>query len=201
MLQQHARDIVAVMSALASRQSSLCFAALAGARHFEQQRHYPADDAVDAVHGTEFYYHAHAQGLKAFAEHGHFHVFVRSRPGKNFHHLVGISLDDYGMPVRFFLTNQWVTGENWADGQKLEPMIRSFACKVRGRLAPVARWLTAMVHLYQPQILRLHQQRDQWFAGRLRAVGDRDEVLQSRRHQIVAQCRIQLPQRLALAQT
>lgn len=199
-MQQHARDIVAVMSALASRQSSLCFAALAGARCFELWRHYPGNDAVDATHGTEFYYHAHDDGLRAFDEHGHFHVFARSRGGRDFHHLIGISLDRLGMPQRLFLTNQWVTGETWIDARRSVPMIRGFVCEMSGRLAPVSRWLTAMVHLYEPQIVALHHKRDQWFSAQLDRHQHRDKVLQSRRHQVVAQKRIHLPAQLALAQ-
>lgn len=197
-MQQHARDIVAVMSRLAARQSSLSFAALAGASKFEVWRHYPNNDAIDPIHGTEFYYHAHADDLKAFDEHGHFHVFVRSRQRKTFHHLIGISLDHYGMPTRLFLTNQWVTGETWIQAKAIQPLRASFACNVSGRVAPVARWITAMVHLYAPQIEALHQSRDRWFAGQMQKIGDRHKVLQSRRHQVVAQKRIDLPARLAL---
>jgi hypothetical protein len=200
MIQQHARDIVAVMSRLAARQSSLSVAALAGAKRFEHGRHYPSNDAVDAVHGTEFYYHAHADGLRAFQEHGHFHVFVRTAKATRFHHLVGISLDSYGMPTRLFLTNQWVTGEAWVNARAIRPLLGRFACRASGRLAPVARWITAMVHVYAPQIEALHQQRDRWFAEQMQTIGDRHKVLQSRRHQVVAQQRVYLPRQLASMQ-
>lgn len=196
--EQYARDIVAVMSRLASRGSSLNFAALAGASQFEQWRHYPGGDAIDATHGTEFYYHAHSDALRAFEEHGHFHVFVRTHGGKRFHHLIGISLNFYGIPSRLFLTNRWVTGETWVDSSVIRPLLSSFACEVPGRLAPVARWLTAMVHLYMPEIEALHAQRDSWYEKQMRSIGHRDKVLTSCRHQVVAQKKIDLPGRLLL---
>lgn len=192
-MHEHARDIVAVMSRLAQRQSSLSFAALGGARQFEVWRHYPQKDATDVRHSTEFYYHAHDHVQRAFEEHGHFHVFARTKNGSQFHHLIGISLDRFGMPQRLFLTNQWVTGESWVNAQTVRPLLASFVCKVSGRHAPIARWITAMVQLYRPQIESLHQDRDQWFARQMQKANDRDKVLQSKRHQIVAQKKINLP--------
>lgn len=195
-----AQDIIRVMSQLSVRQSNLCFAALAGAQHFKQWQHYPANDATDATHGTEFYYHAHAEDMKAFEEHGHFHVFARTRRNKAFHHVVGISLSDVGMPVKLFLTNRWVTGETWVDAAAIEPLVHSFVCERTGRLAPVARWITAMVSLYGDDIMRLHHRRDRWLQAQLARGRPRDEILEARRHQVVASMDIDLVRRLARVQ-
>lgn len=192
----HKAQVVKVMADYASLGSNLCIAALAGAQQFRVWRHYPSNDATDVDHQTEFYYHAHAPDDRAFDEHGHFHVFSRSRGGQKFHHIVGISLDNFGMPGRLFLTNQWVTGEDWISAKAIGPMVRRFECGVPGRLAPVSRWITAMVHLFADDILQLHFKRECWWSGRCARGQDPRSILESRRFQVVAQARINLVKRL-----
>ena len=98
-----------VMQRLAHQRSNLSIAALCGARQFIQWQHYPARDAVDATHHSEFYYHAHNGAQHSHDEHGHFHVFTRPGGRQRFHHLIGVSMNPKGLPTRLFLTNQWVT--------------------------------------------------------------------------------------------
>jgi hypothetical protein len=203
-----AHEIVRVMSQLAARGSSLCVASLAGAAAFKEWRHYPANDAVDAVHGTEFYYHAHSANERLPDEHGHFHVFVRPRSAKNFHHIVAISLNAVGLPTRLFLTNQWVTGESWVSAQRMTPLVTGFECRLSGRLSPVASWITAMVRVYREEILSLHEQREAWSLGSS-AAGVSDTVkhtkgaramkrglLSDQRFHVIAEQNINLPKRL-----
>lgn len=158
-----ARTIISVQAALASRGTHLASAALAGARSFVEWEHYPHDDYVDRDHGTEFYYHAHEAARRMPDEHGHFHVFTRHADGR-FRHLTGISLDSRGYATRLFTTNRWVTDEAWAPTPEMRPAVDSFALRSSGRLAPVARWLEAMVHFYRPLIIDLLEERDVWLA-------------------------------------
>lgn len=192
----HARAIARVMSSYAEHGINLSVAALAGSERFFEWRHYPNNDAVDAEHATEFYYHAHEKSERLANEHGHFHVFVRPKGGRRFHHVIGISLDPLGVPIRLFLTNQWVTGESWIDTEQMLPHLRRFECSIRGRLAPVARWITGMVHLYGDEIAGLHRSRDRWLIARCRR-GDRRQQLSDRTHHIVVQKRIDLFRRLS----
>lgn len=192
----HARAIARVMAAYAERGTHLSAAALAGSRTFAQWQHYPSNDAVDAHHGTEFYYHAHAQSERLPNEHGHFHVFVRSHGARRFHHLIGISMNPLGVPIRLFLTNQWVTGEAWVGAEKILPRLNRFECTLRGRLAPVARWITGMVHLYHQDIAGLHRNRDRWHLGHTRNGNDRRH-LSDQTHHIVAQQRVDFFRRLS----
>lgn len=196
--QEHARAITRVMSTLAERGTNLGVAALAGSKSFIEWQHYPINDAVDALHDTEFYYHAHAKSERLTNEHGHFHVFVRTQAGRRFHHLIGISLDTRGVPIRLFLTNQWVTGESWIDSKKMLPLLARFECAVRGRMAPVSRWITGMVQIYGQEIAALHRDRDQWHADHCWQ-GDRRGHLLNRRWHIVTQKKIDLFRRLSEA--
>ncbi len=151
--------LVQIQMSYASRGSSLAAAALAGSREFVEWKHYPRGDFVDSENRSEFYYHAHAEKERAAGEHGHFHVFTRLESG-GFVHLVGISLDDRGHATRLFTTNRWVTGEAWAPASEMEPLVRNFAVRGRGRLAPVARWIEALVCLYADTIIELIRERD-----------------------------------------
>jgi hypothetical protein len=81
-----------------------------------------------------------------------------------------------------FLTNQWVTGEHWAAPQQLELALHRFDCQLRGRLSPVSRWISAMVHLYRPDIQALHQRRFRWH--RQQITGSRSHLTDRRWHVI-----------------
>ncbi|MFA9218673.1 MAG: hypothetical protein ACEQSK_16435, partial [Sphingomonadaceae bacterium] len=152
--------------------SNLTLAALAGARRFAPYRHYPQQDLVDTVHRTRFFYHGHPATQAAHDEHGHFHLFVEhDAPGAakdtpGFSHLVGLSLDSRGQPLRWFTTNRWVTGESWCAATRLQAMLPAIQWSSHGRLAPVARWLTAMVALFAADIALLLRQRDELLAQR-----------------------------------
>lgn len=196
---EHAKSIVEVMAAYARQGSNLCLAARAGARSFQEWIHYPANDAVDAVHQTEFYYHTHAKAELADDEHGHFHIFSRPQNNTCFHHLIAISLNPLGRPTRLFLTNQWVTGEVWLSDREITPLIDRFNCHISGRLAPVSRWISSMVGLFAEDICLLHQQRVQWLDQGALNADERVLRLQSQDHHIVAQAPIDLERSVARA--
>jgi hypothetical protein len=140
------------------RGRNLAWAAMAGASRMTPGRHYPEHDVQDSAHHSRFYYHAHpidgGQG-----EHGHFHVFhVREAA---FYHLAALSLDPQGRPMRWFTTNRWVTGEVWPAPHDLGDLVRCFAVRTKGKMAPVAAWLQAMFALYRDDIVRLLEEREQ----------------------------------------
>jgi len=189
-----------VMQRLAHQRSNLSIAALCGAQQFFQWQHYPAHDAVDSTHNSEFYYHTHSGAQHSDDEHGHFHVFTRPGGRHRFHHLIGISMNQRGLPSRLFLTNQWVTGEHWAPPQRLESALQKFHCQLQGRLSPVSRWISAMVHLYRPEIRALHQRRYRWHQ-RLYQTTDSRAHLRDRRCDVICEKRIDLIQTLDQAHT
>lgn len=137
---------------------SLAWAALAGHSVFQTLEHHPRRDVVDRAAGTRFFYHAHAVTGEDLQEHGHFHLFREHAQG--FSHLAALSLDAQGRPLRWFCTNQWVTGERWWPASRWRTGVEGFDVHTRGRLSPVARWLTAMVRLYREELLDLLHERD-----------------------------------------
>lgn len=80
--------------------------------------------------------------------------------GDPWSHLVAISMDAAGNPVRFFTTNRWVTGETWYPAADVVAMLDRF---VLGAIAPsplLNRWLTALLGLYRPHLADLMSRRD-----------------------------------------
>lgn len=142
----------------ARRGSSLAHAALGGSARFVEMAHYPRRDVSDPQTGNRFYYHAHRHGS---GEHGHFHLF-RFEPGTpRFVHLAALSLDHRGQPMQWFTTNQWVTGEHWLTAARVARALQQgFELRTHGRMAPVARWLGAMVRLFMADLVALIHARD-----------------------------------------
>jgi hypothetical protein len=150
---------------------------------FYEWNHYPEGDIYDHVTHSQYYYHAHPADLRG-GEHGHFHTFLRPKgmpPGIEpapipdlvlpededdiLSHLSGISMDPAGYPIRLFTTNRWVTGEIWYAAQDVVRMVDCFIIDHTRPSWPVNRWITAMLCLFQPQIVELVQERDRVVAG------------------------------------
>ncbi len=145
---------------------------------FYQWQHYPSGDVFDAETNAQYYYHAHPAGERK-PEHGHFHTFLRPkgmpkgmRPADVPHadapkgandklsHLIAISMDRPGYPVRLFTTNRWVTGEVWYHAKDVQAMLDRFVIDHARPSWPTNRWITAMVQLFRPQIEWLLDRRD-----------------------------------------
>jgi hypothetical protein len=75
-------------------------------------------------------------------------------------HLVAISLDLDGEPIRLFTTNRWVTGETWYRADDVIAMLDRFAIAAADPSAVRDRWLVAIMQLFRPQIAALLRQRD-----------------------------------------
>jgi hypothetical protein len=160
---------------------------LRGQGQFVKLAHYPKGDVFDRETHSQYYYHAHRDG-----EHGHFHCFLRA-PGmpegvspvpaegrdwpsgeKALAHLVAVSMDRFGAPIRLFTTNQWVTGETWYPGADVVRMVPRFAIDHASPNWATNRWLTALLRLFRPQIEALIAARDAALAAHRAAHPDTD---------------------------
>ncbi len=193
-LEQAALDAVQIPLRMAQAGRSMAELALCGAARFEPWRHYPAGDARDRDHGTQFYFHAH-EFPRSADEHGHFHLFLRDVDSGGFHHLIALAIDPVGRPLRWFSTNEWVTGETLVGAATLGPALHDFSLRQRGRLAPLARWLQGLVRLYADEIEQVLRERD----ARLQheaTILPLPSVLQDRQLDVLSQFEIDLPQRI-----
>ena len=161
---------------------------LKGQGKFFKQHHYPKGDVFDRDSHAQYYYHAHRE-----AEHGHFHTFLRAPgmpPGvapvaeaaergwpsgdKALAHIVAISMDKRGVPLRLFTTNRWVTGETWYPAPDVIRMAERFEIDHAYPSWPTNRWITACLQLFRPQIAWLLHDRDRRLAAHAAAHADRD---------------------------
>lgn len=190
-----AQELASIQMKYAESGRTLSEAALCGAKEFVEWQHYPANDLVDEVSGYEFYYHAHSADEMPHGEHGHFHVIKRN--AKGFHHLIGIALNQKGLPTRLFTTNQWVTGEEMADSTIVVRSIQEFEMLTKGRMALVTKWISALITLFSVEIEGLILERDQKIAQLVAEMGSRELVMNSRKHHVLTECKIDLMGRLS----
>lgn len=136
-------------------------------QRFEVWQHYPRHDAIDSSGRWQFYFHAHDRAEQDSArhpqEHGHIHLFRRTPQGR-LTHVAGLALDARGLPLCWFATNQWVTGERWADAPSLVRELACFELRLRGPLSGAGLWLGDMVRFYAEPLRQMLQQRDQALA-------------------------------------
>ena len=193
-----AQKLAAIQFYYANKGLTLSQAVLCGSPSFVEWQHYPRNDFADSVSGYEFYYHAHSAQETPSDEHGHFHVFRRDLLDQSrFTHLIGVSLNHLGIPVRIFTTNQWVTGEQFQWADRVMEDIRQFHLHAIGRMAPIANWLGAFIRLFIHEIEQLVLARDL----RVASLSERMElakVLEFREHHVLTQCNINLLDRLQI---
>ena len=176
-------DVIDCHRVLAKTGDNIVGELIKGTETFYEWDHYPKGDVYDNATHSQFYYHAHPQELRG-GEHGHFHTFVRPLgmpagilpaplPGLELpkddndalSHIIGISMDPQGVPIRLFATNRWVTGEVWYTADDVRAILEAFAIDLAHPSWPVNRWVTSMIRLFQPQIARLLEARDRRVAG------------------------------------
>jgi hypothetical protein len=140
--------------------------------------HYPNDDRIDRATGAQYFYHCHREDFET-TEHGHFHCFLRYKHipkrikptsledwdryiDNPMTHLIAIGMNQTGMPIRLFTVNRWVTSEIWYDAGHAPNFIKRF--KMTKEDDPywmvLDRWVEGILHLFSPQIIWLHQERD-----------------------------------------
>ncbi len=145
---------------------------LAGDR-IEPYIHYPRGDVYDADSGAQYYFHTHRP-----AEYGHIHTFLRRRPAgasdyrgerpdrERPFHLVAIGLDCRGEPADLFTTNRWVTAEGWQPAAVVAGMLSCFRIDCDQPSPAANMWVTSLVTLFRPQIIRLLADRDAYLEQR-----------------------------------
>ena len=171
-------DVMEVWRVLALTDDNVVGEILRHQGTFYEWDHYPKGDVYDRKSHAQYFYHAHSIGGRD-TEHGHFHTFVRAkgmargmkpinRPDRSawpsgdeaLSHIIGISMDAKGMPIRLFSTNRWVTGEAWYKARDVVKMIALYSIDHTKPSWPTNRWVSGMVRLFWPQIIMLVQARD-----------------------------------------
>lgn len=148
--------------------------------NYNEWEHIPADDVYDRHSHSQYYYHVHEKdGGIHDDEHGHFHTFIRGKgmpddvrptPLNDYDaatdiseintHIIGVGMNEYGIPMRFFTVNRWVTGETWVNGDDIITLLDNFEIDHVEPSWPLNLWLTHLIKLYRPHIEKLIKDRD-----------------------------------------
>jgi hypothetical protein len=75
--------------------------------------------------------------------------------------------------------------------------IRGFEMVKKGRMALVSRWVSALITLFAVEIERLILERDQKIANLVAEMGNRELVMNSRKQDVLTECKIDLMARLS----
>lgn len=165
--QEAAKSALQRQLGLARRGRSMLHPFVGRSARFETWQHYPANDVVDNTGHWQFYFHAHdpvdVGDARHVQEQGHIHLFRRD-PAGQLSHLAGLSLDARGLPLSWFATNQWVTGERWMAARQLGRGLNDFQLRLRGPLSGVALWLADMVRVYAVPLRDMLHARDEKMA-------------------------------------
>jgi len=203
-----AATILRCEAALAKSRMSVVSEVLRGQGDFAVWARYPKGDVFDTATHSHYFYHAHAPEEMIEGENGHFHLFLRpaglapglapwALPGApvpedeaaRFIHVVAISVDAHGVPLRLFTTNRWVTDETLYRAGDAIGLLDRFAMEVAHPNWAVSEWLTAMVRFWRPQIEGLLQLRDAVLADRATHQPD-TAASEDRGVQNTAECRL-----------
>jgi len=193
---------------------------------FREWDHYPRDDIYDALTHAQFYYHAHPANQRAWDEHGHFHTFLRTRgmprsvkpagvpppldpvapaldkrpvsaDNTALSHLVAISMNAAGLPIRLFTTNRWVTGETWYAAADVCAMLDYFAIDHTHPSWALNRWISAMFRLFKPQMLELVRARDRTIAAWRSRAGAKVSAYDDRLLEVTSMLAIDIDRQIA----
>ena len=210
-----AREVLNCQRVLTKTGDNIVGEVLRGAGTFYEWRHYPQGDIYDSEYHAQYYYHAHPEGERVSGEHGHFHTFLRplgmptgiapapvpdpKEPDSEndaLCHLVGISMDRAGLPIRLFTTNRWVTGETWYAAGDVVRMLDCFIIDHARPSWPANRWITALMRMFRPQIVELLYARDAEIQRRL-DVSSRSNVFEDRELEVASEMRVSIEDQIA----
>jgi hypothetical protein len=159
-------------------------------------QHYPTPPLAFTGEYLRAYYHSHPREHRFAGEHGHFHIFIKMTDKSDWVHLAGLCMDPHGQPLRWFMTNHWVTAGAWVAADMLiEQLGHTWSAIDPLRLNLVERWLWSMLGMFGETVTGLLLQRD---SELIRATNGRgvEEVMADRTIYILAEQEIDLLSRV-----
>ncbi len=186
---------------------------------FLEWNHLPEKDVHDKNSHGQYYYHTHTKGYNDNTahddEHGHFHIFLRAKgmpdnirplkvpdldPNKSvsdmLSHIIGIGMDSYGVPIKIFTVNRWVTGETWYKAADVIRMLDIFEIDHAYPSWPVNLWVTNMLRLFRPQIEQLLLERDEAVKGWIASHPD-ENVYEDRKLELTSWCPVNIAEQIS----
>src|SRR3546814_1439651 len=66
-------------------------------------------------------------------------------------HIVGVAMDNYGLPIRLFTVNRWVTDEAWYAARAVITMLDHFEIRSRRTVPEVNGWIAGQLRLFRSE--------------------------------------------------
>lgn len=145
---------------------------------YEKMSHYPKGDRIDHTTGAQYFYHCHRENFES-TEHGHFHCFLRYQHipksikpiplddwdryiDNPMTHIVAIGMNQLGQPIRLFMVNRWVASDIWYPAESASRFLKRYKMTLTDDpyWQVLDKWVEGILHLFTPQIIWLHRERD-----------------------------------------
>ena len=164
---------------------------LNGSEHIERDVKYPKDLLRFNQTQWRAYYHCHSNDNDIQhlfnEEHGHFHIFAPIDKTNSWSHLVALSIDSMGQPLRWFMVNHWVCGETWLDADSLQQSMENIPFAKQTTV--IEKWLLSMVAVFQTEITSLLNKRDN-------IVNNNDQFKKNKSYYLLAEQKVNLQNKL-----
>ena len=190
-LRNAAQALFACVQRMAEESTNAVLQVLGEKGEICEGRRYPQPPLGFADGHWRAYYHCHALATATAGEHGHFHIFSDGdqRGPDQWSHVAGLAMDLEGQPLRWFVTNRWVTAGSWGRRDVLRVRLECLQPAAGNSL--LTQWLTAMLCLYAADIdERLRARDDRLQCARQN--GSMEQVLADRSLYELAETRIDL---------
>ena len=153
-----ALELLAILQLMATRKTNAVLELLSDVEQLEAERHYPETGLLFMEKRWRAYYHCHDTAPVHPGEHGHFHIFT-DIGNQDWAHVAGLSMDNQGQPLQWFMVNRWVTDGPWLERNSLPARLNTAAVdENEGDL--VGSWLAALLLLYHHTLSGLLLNRD-----------------------------------------
>lgn len=151
------KSVSGIIRSLQSEGSTVALKVMNGKKYKRDPLvHYPFDGGVlDEKTGYRMFFHAHRK-----REYGHFHTFYE-KPNGSLVHLIMVSLNKKGYPIKLSTVNRWVTGDVFVKADEMKEHFLSF--KMNDELFPDARiggFVRNLFIEFETEILLLMEERD-----------------------------------------
>ena len=206
------RRLIETYTALASRGEHL-LGGLLEEQTPVQWQHYPGNDAIDLESGYQWFYHSHSPADRTgTTEHGHLHVFARRKlwsrrkqsqherafaemlgsPDRqvNTRHLIGVGLDNKGVPASLFTVNSWVTGDLMLSARSTGRLLARLRLNTGNSLVDAV--IEDVMTLCADEIREMLAHRDQVLVTR-----SRTGILEDRSLDVISEVPIDLDKKIA----
>ena len=177
MSQSAAESLVACLLEMAEAKTNPVLQVIPESLVIEENKKYPTKLLQFSGLGWRAYYHCHPAsraGHHRFqGEHGHFHIFVRTRENpEQWSHLVALAMDNMGQPLGWFTVNHWVTGESWKSASILSSYLDSVPFEKTESLLEC--WLLSLLALSADAVRFVLNKRDNVLATKQEQTREKD---------------------------